>query len=43
MMSDVILFLFIIALIGTMVYDLATSKVTEEERQEMLNSDEMFP
>jgi len=37
------LLIFIMFIISLLVYGLITSKVTPEERDEMLKSDEMFP
>lgn len=37
------LFIFTMFIISLLVYGLLTSKVTPEERDEMLNDDEMFP
>lgn len=37
------LLIFIVFIISLLVYSLLTSKVTPEERDEMLKSDEMFP
>jgi regulatory protein YycI of two-component signal transduction system YycFG len=43
MTSDNILFIIIILLLSVTVYSIFTSKVTAEERDEMLNDKEMFP
>jgi p-aminobenzoyl-glutamate transporter AbgT len=37
------LLIFMVFIISLLVYGLITSKITLEERDEMLNSDEMFP
>ena len=37
------LLIFIMFIISLLVYGLITSKVTPEERDEMLKHDEMFP
>lgn len=37
------LFAFMVFIIGLTVYGIVTNKNTPEERDEMLNSDEMFP
>jgi p-aminobenzoyl-glutamate transporter AbgT len=37
------LLIFMVFIISLLVYGLITNKVTPEERDEMLNSDEMFP
>ena len=37
------LLIFMVFIISLLVYGLLTNKVTSEERDEMLNSDEMFP
>lgn len=37
------LFAFTVFIIGLTVYGIVTNKNTPEERDEMLNSDEMFP
>lgn len=37
------LFAFIVFIIGLTVYGIVTNKNTPEERDEMLNSDEMWP
>lgn len=37
------LFIFMVFIISLLVYGLFTSKVTPEERDEMLKSEEMFP
>jgi hypothetical protein len=43
MTPDNYLFLFLLAIIGLTVWGIATNKNTPEERDEMLNSEEMFP
>lgn len=43
MTSDNYLFIFIVFTICVTVYSLLTSRVTDSERDEMLNSKEMFP
>lgn len=42
-MHDISLFFFTMFIIGLTVYGILTNTCTEEERDEMLNSDEMFP
>lgn len=37
------LFAFMVFIIGLTVYGIVTNKNTPEERDEMLNSDEMWP
>jgi len=39
----VTLFAFIVFIIGVTVYGILTNRNTPEERDEMLNSEEMFP
>ena len=43
MTSDNYLFILMILLFGYTIYEVLTSKVTDEERDEMLNDEEMFP
>jgi 4-hydroxybenzoate polyprenyltransferase len=43
MTSDNWLGIFILALICVTAYGILTNKVTDEERDEMLNDEEMFP
>jgi hypothetical protein len=43
MTSDNYLFIFIILLLFATFYGIVTSKVTAEERDEMLDSEDMFP
>ena len=37
------LFAFIVFIIGVTVYGILTNRITPEERDEMLNSEDMFP
>jgi uncharacterized protein with PQ loop repeat len=37
------LFILVVSIICVLVYGILTNKTTPEERDEMLNSDEMFP
>jgi uncharacterized protein with PQ loop repeat len=37
------LFILVVSIICVLVYGILTNKVTPEERDEMLNSEEMFP
>jgi hypothetical protein len=37
------LLIFMVFIISFLVYGILTNKTTPEERDEMLNSDEMFP
>jgi hypothetical protein len=43
MTSDNYLFILIILLISVAVYGIVTNKVTAEERDQMLDSEDMFP
>lgn len=43
MTSDNYLFILIILLISATVYGIVTNKVTAEERDQMLDSEDMFP
>lgn len=43
MTTNTALFIIIILLISLTIYSIFTSNVTEEERDEMLNSEDMFP
>jgi hypothetical protein len=42
MTADNYLFIFIVSIFCITVYGILTNKVTPEERDEMLNSEEMF-
>ena len=37
------LFILVVSIICVLVYGILTNEMTPEERDEMLNSDEMFP
>jgi uncharacterized protein with PQ loop repeat len=37
------LFILVVSIICVLVYGILTNETTPEERDEMLNSDEMFP
>lgn len=43
MTADTYLFIFIMSILLLLAYSLITNKTTEEERDEMLKDDEMFP
>jgi hypothetical protein len=43
MTSDNYLFIFIILLLFATIYGIVTNKVTAEERDQMLDSEDMFP
>ena len=43
MTSNILLFAFIMSIFGLTLYCLYTNDVTEEERDEMLNDEEMWP
>lgn len=43
MTADNYLFIFIVSIIALTVYGILTSRVTDAERDEMLDSKEMFP
>ena len=43
MTADNYLFIFIVFIICVTVYSVITSRVTDSERDEMLNSEEIFP
>lgn len=43
MTSNMLLFIFMVSIIGALVYGILTNENTTEERDQMLNSDEMWP
>ena len=42
-MSDIFLFMFMIGLYGLTIWAIATCTITPEERDEMLQDEEMWP